>query len=599
MGLGPENRINDAFPVAPTLLALRDETLLQAEPLRKESLEREFLARIKMRALNCAKGYAPEWYASLNAIRKNISDNKCFADTDVEIAAWLGLIHVGIALEKTALVPLPDTPPRFIVADRNIQNVWFAEKAGVVLLDTPPNLQLLDLVGGKKLFELESQYRRAVALSPNGRVLAVGESGKLKFYDVESARLLAEIQTAQSGRFDWLALNTGIYIDRNNKPAILDFLTGKQGLLSGIQEWQQAVPAGDAQFLLVNYRAASKIKVTRSHAGAEVALVDEIRLEGGNANPQASGVVANGSRFFYSNRDLYLVSAAGMQQQKVSLAPYLIRSVTATPDPDRLLMIGSGPALATSMTSSRVEIYQLSLSSKSIAPVEYEQLLSQRFVHAAPLKRLGVIADNKIALIDSLPTGESMSLEGFVSSAAEAESLRKIEQYERMQMQRQQGFEGAVGFYPAPSASPSLAMPISPANARPMPSLIALANHAQLEGIGVYQGSAPHNTSSAIRIRVKKSTRPLILSLSSYESVRWIIAADPGAQIPTILLSGYKDSQVAGTNARVIRLGSQYAYERGSNNYTQLDNELLSLTGKRLSRFQGLYEGREFEVGGS
>ena len=51
--------------------------------------------------------------------------------------------------------------------------------------------------------------------------------------------------------------------------------------------------------------------------------------------------------------------------------------------------------------------------------------------------------------------------------------------------------------------------------------------------------------------------------------------------------------------ARTIRLGSNYAYERGSSSYTQLDGSVYKFLGKRIGTFQGLHEGENFSVGGS
>ena len=132
-----------------------------------------------------------------------------------------------------------------------------------------------------------------------------------------------------------------------------------------------------------------------------------------------------------------------------------------------------------------------------------------------------------------------------------------------------------------------------------------LARDAEVEAIGVYQGGdIGHATGASARtgtvqVRVRRSPRPLVLALSAYEPVRWVLTLEPGARLAAVLSSGYSDQEVLGAgNARVLKVGQLYAYKRGSPEFTRLDDEVARWTGKRIGVFQGSYSGTSYTVGG-
>lgn len=102
-----------------------------------------------------------------------------------------------------------------------------------------------------------------------------------------------------------------------------------------------------------------------------------------------------------------------------------------------------------------------------------------------------------------------------------------------------------------------------------------------------------------MRVLVRPSARPVVLVLSSYEPVNWMVV-NAGAQISAVLLSGYQLSAVTGIGpAPLRRIGSAYAYSPGSVEFTNLRQAVTQYTGPREIRsFQGSYSGTEFSVGG-
>ena len=101
-----------------------------------------------------------------------------------------------------------------------------------------------------------------------------------------------------------------------------------------------------------------------------------------------------------------------------------------------------------------------------------------------------------------------------------------------------------------------------------------------------------------VTVRVRRTSKPLILILSSYESVHWNIVSDSESKLAAVLISGYHPSEVIGAKgAKIITIGDKYAYSLESNQYHSLNKEAVKWTGKEIGLFQGKYEGNLFSVG--
>lgn len=103
----------------------------------------------------------------------------------------------------------------------------------------------------------------------------------------------------------------------------------------------------------------------------------------------------------------------------------------------------------------------------------------------------------------------------------------------------------------------------------------------------------------AVEVSIRRSSKPVVLVLSSYEPVLWRLKLESGAKLSAVLVSGYYDSQVVGAgSARIVKIGSNHAYKSGGAEYNALNLEVLRLTGKTIGIFQGRYEGASFSTGG-
>lgn len=106
-----EDRINSAFPLSDPVRDAVFSTLEIATGDKKKELEEQIDARLKLRAISCAKGYLPTWHSSVEDIRKALVNKACFSQADDEISQWLNLRKVGLILAQPPLVPLPEPVP--------------------------------------------------------------------------------------------------------------------------------------------------------------------------------------------------------------------------------------------------------------------------------------------------------------------------------------------------------------------------------------------------------------------------------------------------------------------------------------------------------
>lgn len=135
-------------------------------------------------------------------------------------------------------------------------------------------------------------------------------------------------------------------------------------------------------------------------------------------------------------------------------------------------------------------------------------------------------------------------------------------------------------------------------------SLTRMAHTAQIEAVSVYEAVAVHSPriprpGGPVTVLVRVTPRPVVLVLSSHQTVNWEIVLEPGAMLRAVMLSGYGDSTVAGAgDAVVTSIGGFYAFKHGSAEFKHLESEVMRCTGRHIETFQSVYAGRSFEIGG-
>jgi len=134
--------------------------------------------------------------------------------------------------------------------------------------------------------------------------------------------------------------------------------------------------------------------------------------------------------------------------------------------------------------------------------------------------------------------------------------------------------------------------------------LTSVPRTAQVEAVCVYEAvavRAPSTPESVdpVSVVVRKTPRPVVLVLSSHQTVHWEISLETGAALSAVLLSGYGESTVVGAgDAMVTSIGGFYAFKRGSAEFKHLEKEVRRCTGRNIEGFQSAYAGHRFDIGG-
>jgi hypothetical protein len=320
------------------------------------------------------------------------------------------------------------------------------------------------------------------------------------------------------------------------------------------------------------------VALDRSGVEPAVALVGDKPASGTSWALNTCGATADGSHYFSSSYNtLKVVNLGTLEVESVGLEPFYLQQSFPTPDPDKIVVSGFVPP--SQGEGPRTLVY--SISRRALAPVDTAQVSPRRIVYLPALKKQGLINDRKIELMDALPVLEEMPASQFAADMQNIANQRKLAQFEKQQISGlPAGFAGNA-------------------------PLAELARNALVEGVGVYQGGpgappAPGaRRTGYVEVRIRPSAKPIVLVLSSYEPVRWMLITERGAQLAAVLVSGYHPSQVVGAgNARVINTGSAYAYKMDGQDYQALNRDVARMVGKGIGLFQGRYEGGQFNVGG-
>lgn len=453
----PEDRINEAVPVGKELeLAKANlDAVAKASGVDSSQIEADYKAQMKIRALECSRGYEPSFIAGAEAIRKAIGNDDCFKAADARILDWLGMRRIGWTAALPPLRPIPAKPIGLLSVDEGrISNVAFAENAGVAALQSQGDYVIVDLEG-KQIHKGESYSGQQLSLSPNGRLLLVGHDREARIYDAESGEVLETLSNLPSSRVFWMGSH-GLVMPGKDGAAVVyrDFTSGQDSTIPmstyGLNAVVAAAGSGDKYVLLGNNRLGI-VELQSTPQGARPTLVHEEAFkgyggwEGGNLTP-AHGVI-----YYNANGKLNRLNLTTFAIDSIDYAPLSIVRAVPTANPDQVLvtLFGSGEGISGQ--------YLLSFSKRTLAKLDPGQMLSGNPMYVPSINR-NVLNDGvKVVLLDSLPvTGETLDMEAMVHKVKFEQQLRQLEAMDMQQ--RLRGSQNSL-YGARPPSSPSSAMP--------------------------------------------------------------------------------------------------------------------------------------------
>ncbi|MBU2288553.1 MAG: hypothetical protein KKC85_19270 [Gammaproteobacteria bacterium] len=588
----PAERIELAFPV-PDEVSLSFKRLLEAsasDDLGARAAERQYEKLRQVRALTCTASMSVGRFDTSTEIKSKVADPKCFGEQNELLAEWVGLRRVAASMKLPPIVPLEQLPPTRALPSVGETTVGITTSAAsnvAVLTSAQQKLTAIRLPDGQPIqtFSAGVYAHTGLELSPNGRIFAIphGYNRGMSFFDVESG---AKIWTSSKylRLITWLPELEGLVMTRSaqgQEAVLIDALTGKSApypIAEKRPTWSAIVPGAPHKRLIGGSSSVSIVDHERDGNGVLLAVPADHRRLAKPVTSSAPMLMNNGRTIVY----VTMTSLAWADLETGDQGYW-----------DTAALRGNGYAkldethvyfAASELGAFRQQGKVLDINQATIASDLKFQHNDGLILPMTP--RSGFMRRGESALIGSaVETGPPEDLQKAIASAQLETQLAKLRAAAQAQERQINGLQTAM---PAPPVAQALLDQV-PAN-------------AEVAVLGVYESKAGSHglgrTRSAgfVRVTVTPASKPLVLVLTSYEPVRWIIN-NSGRKISAILISGYYDSSALGiTNVPVLKIGSSYAYKMDSPEYTRLKSDIARYVSNPVRSFQGTYSGQEFSV---
>ncbi|MBW8829666.1 MAG: hypothetical protein JF606_09595 [Burkholderiales bacterium] len=583
-------KVNAAYPPPPEVQAARDRLLglLAGDTKQVDAVKAQIESRMALRGLACSQQVSIGRLDSVAFVKALGLDQICFQAQDQAVQDFLGTRTVGVLMSlpplrplkpATAGTPLPQGPLSYIT------DGTFASQAGVaVLRDTVGDATVVELPTGAVIAKLPRMMTSpwASRVSPNGRVLALQQTGGqgVTFFDTSNGHRLWDRLGGQNV-LTWLPEVTGFVIaERSGVTTLADGLTGNLAphpLAPKNSSVATSLPGSAARTLLGSARELVLMEHQRAPAGLQATELKRLHITAGQGISSGQPVSMQQGRLvvFTSHPHISWLNLESGESGTYRTSP-TFGATFAKLDENRLLV--DSLDLTDRM---RLNPWVFDIAAQVVAPVD-----------PAGMQGLLIPTGDRPGF---MRRGQGAWVADVVKTTSEPVPLDKVAaEYElQAQLAKLQAQVDAQQSQERSATASATARATAPA-------MMGLPRDAVVHMIGAYEGTGSSRANRSIRVVVRHSPRPLVLALSSYESVRWVIV-NQGAKISTVLLSSYEPSTVIGLlDTPVQRMGSSYAYEAGSPEHKRWRQEVQQYIGPLdIRSFQGQYTGKEFSVGGS
>lgn len=597
LNLAPHEKVTAAFALASEAETARrrlDDTLQSMPEPARPRWTQTIDELVRTRSQTCSAAVAISRFDTVEAVRARITDAGCFQAQDKLLAQRLQVRRLRALLAREPLRPMQALKDGAeIPAASQVALLDVAESADVAAVKLGGrDVMVVDLQGGppNARFAIDGNFPREMSLSPNGRVLAVqGSDRRLRVYDAGSGELLWDPEAYRG--LQWLPGLEAVALNGAEKgtPALLNLRTeATEIFLPSTQDlsWAVPVPKKDGRFVFGAMQAAFLVDI---QAGPEGALTHEIvrrwKIEAAGMRLGPPMLMQQGRRlaFFASPRLNWLDLESG-EQGGWDLGPLVPFAFAKAGDAQVVFTPQSGDI-------SRQRPMLLDLDTGMVSdgvpgPLKYPLALG---------RRVGAVANSNEALVlrTRFEGTDPRAVEGVVAEAQLQQQL--------MLARRAAERAEAAAFGGSPTQEHQGA-----AGGRPRATLVDVPADARVAAVGLYQApsSRPATPGSrerrggTVRIHVAKDSTPLVLVLSSYEPVTWMVLNPSARKIAAVLVSGYHESRVIGDaqTPPATVLGRHHAHELGGAGYQALQQDVANAVGKPIGGFQGRYEGTEFIV---
>lgn len=581
-------KVNAAYPPPPEVQVAIERLigLLAGDTKKADAVRAQIEARMALRGFACSQQVSIGRLDSVASVKSLKLDQTCFQAQDQAAQDFLGARMVGVLMSLPPLrplkpathgTPLPQGPLSYIT------DGIFASQAGVAILrDTVGDATVVELPTGVVIAKLPRMMISpwASRLSPNGRVLALQQSGGqgVTFFDTSNGHRLWDRPGTQNV-LTWLPEVTGfVMAERSGVTTLADGLTGNltpHPVAPKNSSVATSLSGSAARALLGNARELVLVEHLRKPDGLQATELKRLQITTGQGITSGQPVSMQQGKLvvFTSHPHISWLNLETGESGTYRTSP-TFGATFAKLDENRLLVDSLD---LTNPTRSNPWVFDI--AAQVVAPVDPEGMQGLLIPTG---DRPGFMRRGQGAWVaDAVKTtSEPAPLDKVAAEYELQAQLAKLKE----QVDEQHVQEHAI---------------TANATARAAPAMMGLPRDAAVHMIGAYEGTGSGRANRSVRVVVRPSTRPLVLALSSYESVRWVIV-NQGAKISAVLLSSYEPSTVIGLlDTPVQRIGSSYAYKAGSPEHTRWRQEVQQYVGPLdIRSFQGQYTGKEFNVGG-
>lgn len=619
-------KINAAFPLTDATKTAYATlmTSLEGSPSEQKSVTEEFTKLMGIRALTCTAKTPIDRFDTVSKIKAKVTDTDCFQKQDARLAEWIGLQRLSQALGRPALVALSPLPDKALLPNFSdyANQVTVAAEANVMVVKGTKQFTAVQLPSGKIInsFPIPEQTYRPATLAANGHVLAIPVGSRnLQMIDVQTGNLLWSSEEF-SDMIAWLPQVQAALLSQTGSGSaqLLDIKNGKIDVFPSTEKrltWALPVKAASGRYLVGAGQTVSQMDISRTAQGVlEAAPVQQWRLSGNNISSNNAFLMDNGTKLVYqSGSDLAWLNLSDQQQglwQLSTMGAYGFSKL------NEKAIVFDAPTVGTTPAATRV----LNIDDGTVAIAKNIDIRDGTLMPLRPRSGYLKRSDSTVTIGTATDIEAPVPLEQIVSETLLARQLAKMTPqpdnnsdtppnpyHEALAKQvRAQNAMAAIRDGLPRDVVESIRNGSNYAGntaiKKVKPLLTDVPANARVSVIGVYEGASSStaknmsHTPGSVRINVQPGSTPLVLVLSSYEPVHWLINAN-GRKINKIFTSGYYDSTVIGSNnTPVIKIGSKYAYKLDSSEYTQLKQDIARYIENPVQLFQGAYTGREFSV---
>jgi len=590
-------KVNKAFPPNAEVRAAAEQlrAIVRQDTASLASFEEQYESQLELRALACVQGLPIGRFDSVATVKALPFSRDCLKAQDEKLLQYLGVRQIAVRFSQPPLAA-PATPTAGVL------QIYSGDAASgglvAVLQGKHSEFISMEIPSGKKTVNLPAlpETSQNVYRSANGRVTAIqmGDTG-LTFFDTETRAKLWETQ-GNNPLLAWMPEISAAWIGdkKMGGVSLADFQTGKiEPLEFGRYSpmWVLPLNGTPARALVGWQKEFTLVGLVRAGEDIEVSYLKDSRIA------QAAGEITRPPSLMLGGKSVVFVTS----REVVAYDPASGKSALWPVNGLNIAMhgkLGESTLLVDTREPGGADAgsWVLDIEHSSLLPVDSREIRLD--VLARFSRDSGAMHLEKRAILGILETGNTLR--------KHVDNQRDLMMDVDARIREADALTGwrAPPVSPAPSAPAPSPAP-APQPAGPAGLLAGLARNAQIVAVGVYQGEAGTIRATPagrrighVEVRVRPSTRPVFLVLSSYEPVRWSLELDSGAQLAAVVLFGEGASEVVGTKTtRVSIAGNTWAYQRRSPRYDALNLETMRLTGKGIDVFQGRYEGGSFSVG--